>query len=218
MTTIVAISDTHSMHRGLDPLPDGDVLIHSGDFSSRGMLHEFRDFVEWFADQPHEHKVFTCGNHDWICERDLEGCRDYVPAGIHFLVDEAVKIDGKVFYGSPWTPMFHNWAYMLDRGGPIAAIWANIPDDTDVLITHGPPYGHGDLVPGGKWGRKTKVAGCLELLTRVIEVKPAVHFFGHIHEGYGVSRSDENTPTIFVNAATCNGDYEPVNPPQVVIL
>ncbi|MDX1489621.1 MAG: hypothetical protein R3268_15545, partial [Acidiferrobacterales bacterium] len=80
------------------------------------------------------------------------------------------------------------------------------------------PYGHGDFVPGFRYRTDNRVVGCLELLQRVREVKPKVHFFGHIHEGYGVSRSDGAGlgETLFVNASICDGDYKPINKPQVV--
>ena len=133
---IVALSDTHRMHRQIQHVPDGDVLVHTGDFCGRGSLAEFKDFVDWFAAQPHQHKVFTCGNHDWVCEKNIEACRDYVPAGVEFLVNESTVIDGKVFYGSPVTPQFFNWAFMEDRGEDIRKVWAQIPDYTDVLLTH----------------------------------------------------------------------------------
>jgi Icc-related predicted phosphoesterase len=112
---------------------------------------------------------------------------------------------GLKIYGSPITPRFYNWAFMADRGNDIAGWWAAIPDDTDILVTHGPPHGIGDLVRG-------RHTGCLELLKRVHEVKPTLHVFGHIHEGYGIYQSEE-METIFANAAHMDGDYSPVNPP-----
>ena len=89
----------------------------------------------------------------------------------------------------------------------------DIPDKTNVLITHGPAYGHGDYVPSNRIH-----AGCLSLLKRIVEVKPSLHIFGHIHEGYGRSRSDEARYTRFVNASTCNGDYRPVNKAMIIDL
>jgi len=215
--TIVAISDTHGKHSKVK-LPSGDILVHSGDFTAYGNMHEFRDFIDWFAAQPFKYKVFTCGNHDAICERNLESCKAYVPAGVNFLMDQSVVIDGRVFYGSPWTPTFYDWSFMASRGEAIGKVWARIPDEVDVLITHGPPYGHGDAVPSRLGSSSTCNVGCIELLKRVYQVKPRVHIFGHIHEGYGRTDSDEITRTTFVNAATCNSNYKPKNRPQVIVL
>ncbi len=209
MPRIIAISDTHGRHDQL-VLPEGDILAHTGDFTNVGGWGEFADFVDWFASQPHEHKVFTCGNHDKICEAKLAKCRAYVPAGLNFLVDEAATIEGLKFYGSPWTPKFFNWSYMRERGARLDVLWDMIPEDTDVLMTHGPPYGHGDKTFRGP------VVGCIDLLQRVREVGPKLHIFGHIHEGYGITTSDGVPNTSFVNASTCTIRHEPTNPPIVL--
>jgi len=90
-----------------------------------------------------------------------------------------VIIEGVKFYGSPWQPRFFDWAFNLDRGEEIKKKWDLIPMDTDVLITHGPPYGILDLTHEGE-----KV-GCEELMKAVLRVQPKIHIFGHIHEAYG---------------------------------
>lgn len=213
--TVVAISDTHSMHRRLT-IPDGDVLVHCGDFCGHGVMHEFQDFVAWFAEQPHKHKIFTAGNHDGCVERNTAACRQFVPDNVNMLLNESIEIEGLKFYGSPWTPRFGHWSFMRARGPSMAQIWEQIPEDVDVLITHGPAYGHGDLCPPYTTPFK-KVAGCLDLMNRIRKVQPKVHFFGHIHDGYGVTQNDELN-TVFVNAATCNESYEPVNPPMVITI
>jgi Icc-related predicted phosphoesterase len=108
---------------------------------------------------------------------------------------------------------------MLERGAPLAARWAAIPDDLDLLVTHGPPYGHGDqAVPLGGVEGARRAVGCAELLQAVRRARPRVHVFGHIHEGHGVTLSDEARGTRFVNAATCTVDYRPTNRPVVVDL
>ena len=215
---IIAISDTHSLHRKMT-IPKGDVLVHAGDFTTRGTYEELEDFVVWLSEQPHPHKVFIAGNHDGCMEglaalksQGFSG-KHFINAlektgriksaeGIHYLFDESVEIMGKKFYGSPWQPKFCDWAFQDSRGLNMANKWACIPMDTDVLITHGPPYGHGDYVP-----RNNRVTGCLELMNRVTVIEPLVHIFGHIHEGYGYSRSEE-VKTRFVNAAMLDGDYK----------
>ena len=201
---IIAISDTHGAHTVVT-VPKGDVLVHSGDFCRFGWKDEFKNFIEWFASHPHKHKVMTCGNHDMAVAKYRDYCKSIATdLGVHLLLDEEVIIDSIKFYGSPWTPKFYNWHFMENRGENIAKIWAKIPEDTDVLITHGPAYGHGDPAPGNR------LAGCFELLKRIMQVEPKVHFFGHIHEGHGRTVSDE-IRTVFINAAIMNGRYKPVN-------
>lgn len=130
------------------------------------------------------------------------------------LVPEAHTVVGKAnirIYGSPWQPEFCDWAFNLKRGPDSARVWSKIPLDTDVLVTHGPPQGQGDLTEDGF------SCGCEELLAVVegMETPPRVHVFGHIHEGYG---HWTNGKTLFVNASTCNFDYRPTNRPILFFL
>ena len=213
---IVAISDTHGMHRRLDgKIPEGDLLIHAGDLTRHGSRGEFVDFCEWFAEQPHTHKLFIAGNHDKYLEEDAAQADYYINKfGLTYLKDSSVTIDGQIFYGSPRTPQYYNWSFMSVRGNSIKRYWDNIPDNTDVLITHGPPLGQGDLVPPYPGVSKfPRSAGCLQLLLRIKEVKPKVHICGHIHAGYGISQCDELPLTTFINAATCTEGYAPSNAP-----
>ncbi|XP_050300876.1 UPF0046 protein T07D4.2 [Anthonomus grandis grandis] len=124
-----------------------------------------------------------------------------------YLEDSGIEICGVKIWGSPWQPEFGHWAFNLKRGKECLSKWNLIPDDTDVLLTHSPPLGHGDLVCSGVR------AGCVELLTTVQKrVKPKYHIFGHIHEGYGVSSDGK---IIFINASTCDINYIPSNLPMV---
>lgn len=125
-------------------------------------------------------------------------------------------------YGSPWTPEFCNWAFNARRGPEISKVWSRIPAScsagpdrgVDVLLTHGPPLGRGDET--GVGSRFPQRTGCADLLTAVQKrVKPLVHVFGHIHEGYGLS---SDGATCFVNASTCNLRYQPFNPAVVMDL
>lgn len=206
---IVCISDTHLFHRWMDgfkfDIPDGDVLVHAGDALARGSFGELPIFRQWFLSLPHKHKIFVPGNHD-ICFQDrLSAAILGFPC---VLLDSGTTIEGVKFWGSPWQPEFCNWAFNLPRGGPeLQEKWALIPDDTDVLITHGPPYGILDRVHGGEH------VGCEHLLEAVARVQPKVHVFGHIHSDPGMFKAEK---TVFVNAATCNEKYYPVNPPIVV--
>jgi hypothetical protein len=125
----------------------------------------------------------------------------------HYLEDSGIEIAGVKFWGSPWQPEFYDWAFNLPRGQALADKWALIPDDIDVLITHGPPLGILDQVITGDH------VGCADLLEAVQLIKPKVHIFGHIHEGYG--RIEQNG-TVFINASVCTARYRPINPPIVV--
>ncbi|MBM74659.1 MAG: metallophosphoesterase [Proteobacteria bacterium] len=220
---IVCISDTHKQHERLDPLPNGDLLIHCGDFSSTGQAQSIFDFAHWFSKQPHKHKILIAGNHDLTLHKDyyaqnwrrfhrispepsekiISFLRDHT--GFKYLEDESIVIEGFKCYGSPWQPAFFNWAFNQKRGTESQKRWNQIPTDTDILITHGPPYGLGDLCRSGIR------AGCEALLDEVQNrVRPLVHCFGHIHEGYG--QYTDGT-THYINASSCSVRYIPNQEP-----
>ncbi|XP_037071547.1 metallophosphoesterase domain-containing protein 1-like, partial [Pollicipes pollicipes] len=128
-------------------------------------------------------------------------------SGCTYLEDSDVTISGVRIYGTPWQPEFCSWAFNVPRGRDCLDKWLQIPDDVDVLVTHTPPIGHGDLTLSGVR------AGCVELLSVVQhKVKPKYHVFGHIHEGYGVTTDGK---VVYINASTCDMSYMPLNPPIV---
>ena len=138
---IIAISDTHGLHSQLK-LPPGDILIHAGDISVKGTERETVGIMNWFSQQDFKHKILIAGNHDFYFERmPFEEINKMIPAGIIYLNDSGIEIDGITFWGSPITPEFMNWAFNRKRGNEIAKHWKLIPKNTDVLITHGPPFG-----------------------------------------------------------------------------
>jgi Icc-related predicted phosphoesterase len=160
------------------------------------------------GDLPHKHKICILGNHDRfeIRNQDLPKLA-FEKYGITLLHNSGIEIDGLLFWGSPFTPTFGSWAWMRGRQG-MSKIWAQIPDQTNVLITHGPAYGKLD-----KTARGTN-AGCQDLWHRVKQLKDLkLHCCGHIHEGYG---RVEVQGVQYVNAASCDLAYDPVNPPIVV--
>ena len=121
-----------------------------------------------------------------------------------YLCDEGITCEGLYIYGSPWQPYFYNWAFNLSRGAACLNKWREIPEHTDVLLTHGPPLGHGDLCSSGVR------AGCVDLLLEIQNrIHPKLHVFGHIHEGAGISTDGK---TVFLNAASCDLSYKPSNP------
>ena len=202
---IVAIADSHGLHDRL-VVPDGDVLIHAGDVTRHGELEELPGLNAWFGALPHRHKLLIAGNHDWCFQQLPEGCRQLLTA-VTYLQDEAVTIEGVRFYGSPWTPLFFDWAFNLPRGRALRARWLQIPRTTDVLITHGPPQGIADRTAQGEH------AGCADLREIVEQLAPSLHIFGHIHEGAGIVAGARTT---FVNASVVDQRYAPVNPPAVL--
>lgn len=219
----VCISDTHGKHRSVQ-VPKGDVLIHAGDFSNTGELHQVVDFEKWMTELPYfQQKIVIAGNHDITFQEDYYNARGsamfhsrkkYDPVAtkavlvnstsLRYLEDEQFQTLGINIYGSPWQPEFCDWAFNLPRGDQCRAVWSRIPSSTNILITHGPPLGRGDDLAGGMH------CGCVDLLHEIqTRVQPLVHVFGHVHEGYGVTADGI---TSFVNASSCNFRYRCINP------
>ena len=188
---LTIISDTHNKHKYItDDLPGGDLLLHAGDLSSMGYEHEVREFASWYNKlNGYHHKVFIAGNHDWGFQNNVEKVKEivdfyesitYLQDQLHTTQDEngtEVKI-----WGSPWQPEFYNWAFNLPRNGEeLKAKWDMIPEDVDILITHGPAWGFLDDVEG----RRGDHLGCELLAERIKAIKPKIHVCGHIHTGYG---------------------------------
>ena len=200
----VAFSDSHCRHHNLR-LPKGDILICAGDISYRGKKEEIVDFLEWFKIQKHKYKIFIAGNHDFFFEKaKATEIAKIVPDNIIYLKDSGVEIEGINIWGSPVTPWFFNWAFNRHRGKEIRKHWNLIPENTDLLITHGPVYGYLDQVINEEH------VGCKDLLERVKEIKPKVHVCGHVHESYGTIKRGG---TQFINCSVLNEMYELVNKP-----
>lgn len=209
---ILCISDTHCKHRDILPewMEPADIIIHAGDISNVGRQHEIEDFCDWFSglDQ-YKHKIFIAGNHDWGFQRNPIDSTRLVRnfENIIYLEDSSVEIEGVKFYGSPWQPEFCNWAFNLPRNGvELAEKWNAIPDDTDVLITHGPAFGRLDRTPGGMR------VGCELLTEKLKSLKVKKFICGHIHDSYGESFDDW---VHYINAATLNEQYEVQNEPII---
>ncbi len=175
---IVAVADTHTLEKNLGALPDGDVFVHAGDMLWGGTLEELERVAKWIRGLPHRHKVVIAGNHDWCFVNEPAAARALL-GDVIYLQDSGVTLHGLRLWGSPWQPVFHDWAFNLPRGAAIAERWACIPDGVDVLITHGPPLGFGDRV------HDEARVGCEDLLDRVRQVQPRLHLFGHIHQDGG---------------------------------
>lgn len=207
---IVHLSDTHGDHELLE-IPEGDVLVHSGDFSSYFETPGVEDFLAWFSGHPHPHKIIVPGNHDFFFENhpDLESLSKSLPGDVSILVDKSVVIQGVKFHGSPWQPPFYNWAFNLEED-LLQEKWALIPEDTDVLITHTPSKGVLDR------NRALIECGSESLRERVKELPSLkLHLFGHIHEDAGDAFVDG---VVCVNASIQAGRSPRLNPPREIML
>ena len=213
-TRITVISDTHTKH-GLIPLtdlPGGDLLIHAGDIMNSGYnRNDIWDFCHWFNSlNQYQDKVFIAGNHDRMFENHPEDVKEWVDkfGNIIYLQDDGYDLydldtDASTkIYGSPWQPEFYSWAFNLQRNGiELSGKWEAIPDNTDILITHGPAFGTLDTVTGRPWDS----LGCELLAERIERLRPKIHVCGHIHSGYGYEFKDG---THFFNASVLDEQYE----------
>ena len=212
---IVACSDLHCHEVDL---PEGDLLIVAGDMTWRGEEHEIR----WFGNYLRKHRakfkhapVIIAGNHDFGFQEDRRWALSLLPKDVIYLENSGITIEGLKIWGSPITPTFFDWAFMKDRGNSIRKIWNLIPEDLDVLITHGPPHGIFDEVPYG--GGRSERVGCWDLkdvLFRQLQNPPKVHLFGHIHAWGGHNKKIGKTH--FYNVAICDESYGIGNAPTVI--
>ena len=177
------ISDTHTFHEMLSVTKNIDIVIFSGDCSNpQNTLQssfEVLTFLKWFGQLPIKHKIFVAGNHDVSIERKMILKNDFTDNGIIHLWDEEIVIEGMKIYGSPYTPSFGvGWAFNKDRG-KLHKVWENIPEDTDILVTHGPPKGVLDL----SYSRDGKLEFCgdVSLKKRIRQLQIKLVCFGHIH-------------------------------------
>lgn len=211
MPRFVIISDTHNAHDQLE-VPDGDFLIHCGDMTNIGDTVSLKLFFDWFSDQPHKYKLCIYGNHDNLRKRHMMlGTAEFDRPGVQILFDEYLEIDGIKIYGTPWV-----W------DAPPNA-WNDIPDETQLLITHPPPHGILDQVPSGEFsfeGELLESMGSIKLLNRMRDLSHLrLHCFGHCHEQGGrIFRDYEGRGLTLVNAACMNNEMEIINKPVVLDL
>ncbi len=181
---ILHISDTHGMHNDFPKETfDGiDMVIHSGDCSNSGYLQqsilEITNFLNWYEMVPVQHKIFVAGNHDTAIARRAIKYDDMIMRGIHYLENESITINGIKIWGSPITPTFGDWSFMKARD-KTHEVWKEIPDDTDIVVVHGPPKGVRDL----SYDRQNNMEFCgdLALAKRMAVIHPKLMLFGHIH-------------------------------------
>ena len=210
--------------------PEADILVIAGDILDfYGNIEQQEEEAETLsrflqtllAAQTYKHIVVVAGNHDFFFERQEEKARKLLDhPGIHYLCDEAKTIEGLKFYGSPWTPWFGGWAFNFPAPDPGRGVyraraharkcWEAIPDDTEILVTHGPAYGMLDITAGGQ------AVGCPHLKDRVKELKELkLHVFGHIHASNGTKKIDG---VHYINAAQCFSHNSLANKPWLVSI
>jgi len=210
---LVCISDTHSLHEMMPPIPKGDVLVHAGDCTSSGSVVELEAFLRWLGEQEHKHKILIAGNHDYCFERDRQRAEDMCRRqGVTYLRGEEVSIRGIKFYGFPWQPIFRDMAFNArdpERRGRLALV----PNDTNVLVTHGPALRIFDWIPDIE-----SHVGCYPLAQKIDQLPQLkAHICGHIHEGYGFAVR-ESDGVKFANASICTERYKPTNVPIIIDL
>lgn len=191
--SVVCVSDTHNTQ---PDLPAAHILIHAGDLTQSGSLEELQAALAWLKSQPHPVKIVVAGNHDLLLDVSLDEThggtaaqtarRDRLDWGdIIYLQNSDTTItcpNGRRLrvYGSPQSARHGNWAFQYPRSESEKTWRGTIPDDVDILVTHGPPRAHLD----------TLRLGCPALLGEVWRVRPRLHIFGHVHEGYGTEWLD----------------------------
>lgn len=216
---IAFISDTHMWGMPVREMPEADILLHAGDATYRGTVKEISSFAKEISKHLEDSRYkkgykkifFVPGNHDWLFEKDEHLARRIMnDAGIEVLINEAVEFDGFKIWGSPVTPPFCNWAFNWSDEKRMY-LWENIPEDTDILITHGPPkYILDEVIERGK--DSVRHTGCQYLANRVSKIEPKIHHFGHIHEGYGRILMGK---TRYINSSIMCERYQPANKPIV---
>ncbi|GFS17882.1 metallophosphoesterase domain-containing protein 1 [Elysia marginata] len=231
----VCLSDTHSKVENKDfisRVPDGDVLLHAGDFTMYSQVDEYVAFNHFLEKLPHKIKLAIPGNHELDLDprglgKNHRKIRSHLglPPVVHqnvkesiqdtkslvsearILIDEMVDVCGIKIYGLPWLPQYGLYGFGLSRGIPLLKRYSRCPANIDILLSHGPALGFGDFII------RRKHVGCVELLNSITKrIKPKYVISGHIHEDYGI-RTDG--VRMYINCASCNGNYRPVHDPVV---
>lgn len=202
---ICCLSDLHGHY---PQIPECDLLLLGGDYCSGGnlinKLDHHRRFCAWIDSLPCK-VVGIAGNHDILFES--LGYREMQQCNWTYLQDSFCVWEGLKIYGTPWTRTFFNWAFMLPEHA-LSNKWEMIPQDADIIISHGPIYGIADRAPF-----TNENVGSPALRQKLLDVRPKLFVCGHIHSGYGKYELGE---TKIVSASLVNEQYRPVNPIQVI--
>lgn len=209
MTTIDLCSDLHGHYPKLE---GGDLLIVAGDLTKSDSTNQHLEFSEWLDSQPYRKKIVIAGNHDNNIYPESIDCFN----NCHYLQDSGVKIENLKIWGSPWTLAFEGMnpkckAFTVETEDELEDKFSLIPNDTDILVTHSPPFTILDKTLDGK-----QVGSTYLMWGLLYRFKPKLWVYGHIHESYG--RETFKGRTICVNASYVNEKYEPVNKSVRIIL
>lgn len=212
MLILDLISDTHTKHDGITfPQPllnqeDTWVLVHTGDFSYQGLPHEVNSFKRWLQCQPHYYKVLIAGNHELTFENLIDGHKEFSKcANTYYLQETGCEIAGYKFWGTPYTMRFFDWAFQVDRGVDDHQRFSKIPNDTDIVLCHGPAQGVADTCPDINDRNRIVSVGSSALRKRLKAIEPKLMVSGHLHKHAGVYAQPE---CLYVNASVLDDRYE----------
>ena len=206
---VTAISD---LHGDMPKLKGGDLLIIAGDLTARDYYKQHVEFAEWLRAQDYRKKVLIAGNHDVLLYKTtIPTLRTEMPyLDASYLCDAGTEFEGYKIWGTPWTPYFNGVnpdcaAFMLRSNFQLKDKFDLIPEDTDILVSHGPCYGRLDRT---LWGDDAGSPALRERVDYLRTKKLKYHIHGHIHEAYG---EHEEGGLKTLNVARMDRNYIPKN-------
>ncbi len=212
MTKIVAVSDLHGHFP--EDVPDCDLLLIAGDIMLGADIITQLTWLEglvrpWLDKISAKEVVFVAGNHDTIYEKASQGHMPPPNMPWHYLQYSGIELFGLKIWGSPWQKRFNDWSFNTDEEH-MSRQFGFMPDDTDILVTHSPPYKIRDYVPTKTKRRKS--LGSKALREAVFKVRPKLHVFGHIHYAQGkyIKTWEDGTTTTFANVSYVGENYKPM--------
>lgn len=217
---------TSDLHGSLPKIPDCDLLLIGGDLcgpSNPNAQYEWLaiKFCSWVMELVERgiKVVGVEGNHGILAGRHPEYFKqvsDTIPWT--YLEDSSTEFDGKIIWGTPSSLPFGNgWAFNVTERNLEDKFDYYIPENTDIIISHGPPYGIGD-VPG--YSHAENHTGSVALKGAIDRIHPKLVVCGHIHGGYGLYEyegyNSDKPPVKIVNAAYMDEEYRPEQKPILV--
>lgn len=211
---LVLFSDTHGCHREVVSgaenylyVPDGDAVIHCGDFSAHGTLYDILSFNNFLGSLKHKVKVVGAGNHDVFVQSELGMAKIHM-SNAKLVVHEPFMLSDKKCFFTSYLPYYNKWAFEVADDKARGKLFAQIPDDTEILFSHCPPYGILDVIDSGE------NIGDHELLKRVRDLKHLkYHIFGHAHASHGIT---DIRGVQYINCSIMDDRYDVVNQPMIV--